>query len=291
MQAPAQLRNRGTAIVGACERPRVLCTHGEAGYTIVPLNRLSFRRGPGVAAVTLCSAILALGAWLAVRGTGSQPPSLPSPPHARRDLSVAWHIGPSLRELQANFAILRRPATASEHAMLATFTAATNHQPEVPEYVRLAGVVDGVRVYFVVYPIFRHGSFGAVVGYQMMVAANGTGMGYAPGNYLIFPAVIASSDQSGFAQPQAYLSVVPDDVVRVRWRFTCRQKPAEGTCAVADRTVSVPVHGNLAVLPVTTAGAYATVKAATWYRRNGSQTTFTNQNRAVPFHGAPAWPR
>ena len=175
--------------------------------------------------------------------------------------------------------------------MLATFTARTNDQPEVPEYVRQAGVVDGVRVYFVVFPIFRHGPFGAVVGYQMMVSANDTGMDYVPGNYLIFPTVITGSDQPGFAQPQAYLSVVPDGVRRVRWHFTCSHDPAGSGCQVPDTTVSVPVRDNLAVLPITNAVGYPTVNAATWYRRDGSHTTFINQNRAVPFQGAPAWPR
>jgi hypothetical protein len=154
--------------------------------------------------------------------------------------------------------------------MLATFTARTNDQPEVPEYVRQAGVVDGVRVYFVVFPIFRHGPFGAVVGYQMMVSANDTGMDYVPGNYL---------------------SVVPDGVRRVRWHFTCSHDPAGSGCQVPDTTVSVPVRDNLAVLPITNAVGYPTVNAATWYRRDGSHTTFINQNRAVPFQGAPAWPR
>lgn len=252
---------------------------------------LSFRGGPGVAAVTLCAAVLAFGACLVLRGNNKQLLSLPSPPHARRDLSMAWHIGPSLRELQENFAALRRPATAKEHAMLATFTAATNDQPEVPEYVRQAGVVDRVPVYFVVFPIFRHGSSGAVVGYEMMVSANDTGMNYVPGNYLIFPAVITGSDQSGSAQPQAYLSVVPDGVGRVRWHFTCSQHPASRECEIPEAAVTVPVHDNLAVLPVTTGDDYPTVNAATWYRRNGSHTTFINQDRAVPFLGAPARPR
>ena len=79
-------------------------------------------------------------------------------------------------------------------------------------------------------------------------------MNYVPGNYLIFPSTITGSDQSGFAQPQAYLSVVPDGVRSVRWHFTCSQDPAGSGCEVPDKTVSVPVHDNLAVLPITTAG-------------------------------------
>ena len=119
--------------------------------------------------------------------------------------------------------------------MLATFTAATNDQPEVPEYVRQAGVADGVRVYFVVDPIFRHESYGAVVGYQMMVSAD-AGFNYIPGNYLIYPSVIGA-----FGQPQAYLSVVPDGVRTVRWHFTCSPYPPSSGCQLpAEKVVSVP---------------------------------------------------
>jgi len=199
---------------------------------------------------------------------------------------MAWHIGPSLRELRANFAVLRRPATAREHALLPTYTAATNDQPDVPEYVREAGVADGIPVYFVVYPVFRHGASGAVVAYQMNVIAD-AGSSYIPSNYLIFPEVISSAS-TGLAQPQAYLSVVPDSVRSVRWHFTCGQHSTGGGCEIATPSVSVPVHDNLAVLPITTSN-YPTVNHVTWYRTDGSTTTFKNQNAAVPFPGAPAW--
>jgi hypothetical protein len=173
--------------------------------------------------------------------------------------------------------------------MLATFTARTNDQSEVPEYVRQARVADGVRVYLVVDPIFRHESYGAVVGYQMMVSANDAGFNYIPGNYLIFPSV-----SGGFGQPQSYLSVVPDGVRIVRWHFTCSPYTASSGCQLpAEKVVSVPVRDNLAVLPTTNGGngtAYPNVNRVTWYRSNGSHTTFTNQNKAVPFPGAPARP-
>jgi hypothetical protein len=241
-------------------------------------------------AVTLCAGALAFSAGLILRGNHNQFPSLPSPPHARRDLSIARHIGPSLRELEANFAVLRRPATAREHALLSTFTAATNDQPEVPEYVREAGLADGIPVYFVVYPIFRHGASGAVVGYEMAVSGAGAGSSYVPGNYLIFPNVFG-----GFGHPQAYVSVVPDGVRSVRWHFTCSQHPAGSGCQLPyPKVVSVPVRDNLAVLPTTTGGdgaAYPTVNEVTWYRADGSATLFTNQNKAVPFPGAPQWRR
>lgn len=174
--------------------------------------------------------------------------------------------------------------------MLPTFTAATNNQPDVPEYVRQAGVVNGIHVYFVVYPVFRHGASGPVVAYQMSVIADG-GYAWGPGDYIIFPTVIATTSQTGEAQPQAYMSVVPDGVRSVRWRFTCNQAAAGTPCQLpAQRVVTVPVRGNLATLPITSySTAVPTVDDVTWYRANGSQTAFRNQNSAVPFPGAPPW--
>lgn len=252
-------------------------------------QQLSFRRGPAVVAVTLCAGALALGAGLALRGSNNSLPSLPSPPHASQDLSAVRHIGPTLRELQANFAALRRPATAREHALLPTYTAPTNDRPEVPEYVREAGVADGIPVYFVVYPIFGHGASGPVVGYEMSVMAN-SGFPYTPSNYLIFPAVLSGTAATGLAQPQAYLSVVPDGVRSVRWHFTCHSDLAGRPCELFAHSATVPVHHNLAVLPITTGSGYPVVNRVTWYRTDGSTATFTNQNKAVPFPGAPAWP-
>jgi hypothetical protein len=172
--------------------------------------------------------------------------------------------------------------------MLPTFTAPTNNQPEVPEYVRQAGVINGIHVYFVVYPIFRHGASGPVVAYQMNVSADG-GYAWGPGNYLIFPTVIANTSQTGEAQPQAYISVVPDGVRSVRWHFTCKQAPAAIPCELpAQRVVTVPVHGNLATLPITSySSALPTVNRVTWFRTDGSQSTFIDPTSAIPFLGAP----
>ncbi len=210
--------------------------------------------------------------------------------HARPDLSVQLHVGPTLRDLLSHFAVLRRPPTAADHAAVRTFTVATNNKPEVPEYVRLAGVADGIRVYFVVYPIFQHGSTGPVVAHRMNVIADG-GYGYEPAAYQIFPSIIGT-----FRRPTAaYLGVVPDGVRAVRWRFACTPAfPGKGCRLPPQRVATVTVHDNLAVLPLPALPqgmGYAGATRVTWYRTNGSQTVFTNQNAAVPFAGAPAWPR
>ena len=215
--------------------------------------------------------------------------------HRQPDLSVRWHIGPTLRELRANFAALRRPPTSAEHAAVAMFTAATDRKPEVAEEVRLAGRVDGTRVYLVVYPVFRHGSYGNVVAHLMTVSGGSGGavggFSYRAGSYLIFPQTAGRPDG-----PTAYFGVVPDGVRRVRWQFACisgSRARATGCQLPSPRVVDVPVHHNLAVLQTSYAlndsgQSYAGVTRVTWYGADGLSKVFTSQNAAVPFPGAPA---
>jgi hypothetical protein len=127
-----------------------------------------------------------------------------------------------------------------------------------------------------------------VAPYSMQIESN-EGIGYTAGNYAIFPTVVSSPSQEPRSE---YLSVVPDGVRAVRWRFAC---PASAGCILppAGRTVSVAVRHNLAVWPLPGANPgtfYADAVSVTWYRDNGTQTTYTNQTAAVPFAGAPAWP-
>lgn len=240
-----------------------------------------------VAVAVIVAAILALQRQASPRVIGAS--------HRQPDLSVQWHIGPTLRELRENFAVLRRPATAAEHAAVRMFAAPTNGKTEVPESVRLAGRVEGQPVYFVVLPIFRHGIWGPVVAHQMIVAGgNGGGLGgmpYIPGNYLIFPATDATPDG-----PTAYVGVVPDGVRSVRWQFACisgsHARPT-GCQLPSPRVVDVPVHHNLAVLQTTysltqNGKSYPGVTRVTWYGADGLSKMFTNMNAAVPFPGAPA---
>ena len=242
-------------------------------------------RGKG-ATVTLGIAAAALIVALVLTLQRQTSPRVIAASHSQPDLSVRRHIGPTLRELRANFAVLRRPATASEHAAVATFTAATSDQPEIPEYVRLADVINGMKVYFVVYPIFRHGARGAVVAHQMNLAGGDTGLAWGPGNYLIFPAALSGSDGS------TYLSVVPDGVRSVTWRFACPPNSSSGPCQLPpEHVVHVPVHDNLAVWQTNTHvswSPYGNVATVTWFGADGLTKVFTNANAAVPFPGAPA---
>jgi hypothetical protein len=242
-----------------------------------------------VAAALIVAAVMALRQPTTAHVAGAS--------DAQPDLSAQWHIGPTLRELRANFAVLRRPATAGEHAAVAMFTGATSRKPEVPEEVRSLGRVEGHPVYLVVYPVFRHGAWGRVVAHELTVAGgNGGGLGgmaYIPGNYLIFPATDATP-----TSPTAYVGLVPDGVRRVRWQFAClsgTHVSTSGCQLPSPRVADLPVHDNLAVLQTAyttnwTGGshAFAGVTKVTWYGADGLTKTFTNQNAAVPFPGAPA---
>jgi hypothetical protein len=216
-------------------------------------------------------------------GVGSQIRSLP-----------AWNATdgqrPSLRALMAHFAVLRRPSTAAERAAAPRFAVGvgTAGRTQYPTFVRLAGEANGIPVYFVIYANHRHGATGPVTGYSMQIIA-GAGSPYAASNYTIFPNV----ETSDSGTRSEYLSVVPDGVRTVRWRFACASNARGCVLPAARRTVSVPVRGNLAVFPVRAAKAgrfYAGAVSVTWYRADGTETTYTDQNAAVPFPGAPAWP-
>lgn len=255
-------------------------------------------------ALSVGAAAILAAVVLALQQSGNPQPITTG--HRRPDLSARWHIGPTLRELRANFAVLRRPGTARDHAAVAMFTAPTSARPEVPEYVRFVERVEGQPVYFVVYPIFRHGARGAVVAHMMtVVGGNDGGLGgyaYRAGNYAIFPETDAAP-----GKPTAYVGVVPDGVRSVRWRFACVRdlypSPGEhaslsGCQLPSPRIATVAVHHNLAVLQTTDtdpygAGnfrqSYPAVTKVTWYGPAGMSKVFTNANSAVPIPGAPAW--
>lgn len=217
----------------------------------------------------------------------------------RPDLSVKWHVGPTLSQLRANFAELRRPATAAEHAAaVSTFPTVTSAQTAPAEYVRLLGHVEGQAAYLVINPIFRRGARGAVVAHLMTIDGGndpvGGGLGgysYAPGNYAIFPETDAAPGHA-----VAFVGVVPDGVRSVRWDFACidgTHTSLHGCQLPSPRIANVPVHDNLAALVtdygyISGGSSYAGVTRVTWYGPAGMTKVFTNPLTAVPFPGAPA---
>jgi len=245
---------------------------------------------PALAAVAVCLAVVIL----AVTALRSRAPTGEGPASSLRS-KPGWNASdgqhPSLSALMAHLAVLRRPATAADRAAVRRFGYGVGAAPgrtQYPTLVRLAGDANGIPVYFVVDAARQHGASGPAVGYSMQVDAN-EGINYIAGNYVVFPTVVGSEVRG----PREYFSVVPDGVRTARWRFAC---PATATgCMLppAGRTVSVPVRDNLAVWPVPSPNPgtyYADAVSVTWYRDDGTHTTYTNQYSAVPFAGAPALP-
>lgn len=249
----------------------------------------AMRTLPALVGVAVCLAVVVIVAITGPRSgrvpSGDGPESsLRSQP--RWNASDAQH--PSLSALMAHFAMLRRAPTAADRAAVPRFTFAvgTPGRNEAPTLVRLAGAPNGIPVYFVIFANHRHGATGPVLSYSMNIIS-GSGNPYAASSYLIFPTVETSGKRS------EYLSVVPDGVRSVRWRFACPSGATGCMLPGGRRTVSVPVRGNLAALGVArpNPGAfYADALSVTWYRDDGTHTTYTNRNTAVPFAGAPAWP-
>jgi hypothetical protein len=250
-----------------------------------------------IAGVTLCivGAALIVGAVVALRRSPS--PHAVTASHVQPDLSAQWRVGPTLSDLRANFAVLRRPATAADQAAVATFRYAIGVGRQMrlvsPEEVRPLGRVDGARVYLLVDPLFRHRTSGPVVAHMMSLAIGDTGFEWGPENYLIFPTMV---DQSGglgpSSEPSTYVSVVPDGVRRVRWRFACPSGSGGAKCQLPSQGVVVlPVHDNLVSLQTTAPTSwspYGNVATVTWYGVDGLTKVFTDANTAVPFPGAPA---
>ena len=256
-----------------------------------------FRPRGNVAGVTMCivAAALIVGAVVALRRSPS--PQAATVSQVQPDLSAQWKVGPTLNDLRANFAVLRRPATAAEHAAIATFRYGIGlHAPPrlvSPEEVRLLGRVNGARVYLIVNPLFRHRTYGAVVAHMMSLSIGNTGFAWGPENYLIFPTMVDTSGGVGpTTGPASYVSVVPDGVRRVKWRFACPSTSGGEACRLPQqRLVVLPVRHNLAVLQTNTAESWSpegNVASVTWYGADGLTKVFTNFKTAVPFPGAPA---
>jgi hypothetical protein len=250
-----------------------------------------------IAGVTLCIVVAALIVGTVVALRRSPSPHAVTASHVQPDLSAQWRVGPTLSDLRANFAVLRRPATAADQSAVATFRYAIGVGRQMrmvsPEEVRPLGRVDGARAYLLVDPLFRHRTTGPVVAHMMSLAIGGTGFAWGPENYLIFPTMVAQSGELGPSSgPSTYVSVVPDGVQRVKWRFACPSGVSGAKCQLpAQRVVVLPVHNNLVSLQMNTPTSWSpsgNVATVTWYGADGLTKRFTNAQTSVPFPGAPA---
>jgi hypothetical protein len=252
-------------------------------------------RGKGVAVtLSVVAAALIVVVLTLARQTS---PRIVTASHRQPDLSAQWKVGPTLRDLRANFAVLRGPGTAADQAAVASFRYGIGVQapPRLvsPEEVRLLGRVAGARVYLLVDPLFRHRTYGPVVAHMMSLSIGDTGFSWGPENYLIFPTVVSQSGEVGALDgPSTLVSVVPDGVRRVKWRFACPTGVDATKCQLPQqRVVVLPVHNNLVSLSVNTPTSWSpngNVAKVTWYGADGMSKVFTNPNTAAPFPGAPA---
>ncbi|MGH2914942.1 MAG: hypothetical protein ACRDMX_08135 [Solirubrobacteraceae bacterium] len=201
----------------------------------------------------------------------------PLTPTVRWAGSPDWRAGagPTLAQLKANFAVLRRPQTAADRSWRAPKTA-------MPGLTRLAQRLPAspnsaypVRLFIAVEhdrtPTHAEQSPG---GYRLdlyTVAANGNvaHVPFAPDvDSDVFPLDVLARYGGGW---MLWAGIVPDGVSRVRWRFGC--SPAtKGCLKPADWNVEIPVRGNTAAAAVPNTGSCDVCgqpQAVTWYRADG----------------------
>jgi hypothetical protein len=229
-------------------------------------------------------------------------PRRPNPSVSTPRSSSASVAGPTLRQLLANFAILRRHQTAADRSWKPPCDCGTTVQ--VGDLTRLAATLtDGYRVFLDV------------------KRATSTGSQYSPGSYLLGLNLVSRSGDSSSVEfgsdtgyslnpistgrmashgsplyaphgSQAFASIVPDGVTAVRWTINVRCPKLASSHGVhcqktGTRTVTVRVLNNIAaqILPgVDSDPFYADISKITWLGRGGRViTAFTGYgNLAAP---------
>jgi hypothetical protein len=211
---------------------------------------------------------------------------------------VTPHGIPTLSQLLANFAVLRRPQTAADRSW--TPPPPTRYARSLPSLTRLAGTLpDGTRIFLTVqrytgpgWPsVYRVGSYELDINIVAATGDNTYSTNFGPNvNYTVFPLSSAPAPilfRHGSAGPTApaWASIIPDGVSSVRWTFECQN----AHCARRQLTVTVGVHENVAAasIPATEPkhGSSAAPRglwqptAAVWYGRGG---------RVLATYGRPA---
>jgi hypothetical protein len=172
---------------------------------------------------------------------------------------------PDLRQLMANFAVLRRPQTAADrswhpHCDCAGSATQLNH------LTRFAMTLPhGYRVFLDVERFIAGGQLNTPGGSYMMNLdlvdrygnVDSTSFG-ANTQYTVHPISTADPGPPSALQSGAgFASVVPDGVAKVSWTFGCPRgdRPSNGIKAGPSRTVVVPVINNVAAVWLTKAPA------------------------------------
>jgi hypothetical protein len=237
--------------------------------------------------IALVDALTAGTTRQSVRRAVSAPAALVAPID---DLSAKLGYGPTLRQLLAHFAVLRRSPTAVDRAWAKLQPGEPSSEVAPRGYARQLATVGRTRIGFYLDGV-RTRPGGPLVAYQLVVAdwtpVGGSSAPYtfAAGQYDIVP-------PTGDLAPWS-ATIVPDGVSRVRWTFTCRRTPA---CLPSGRGVIVGrVHDNVAIMwsaPSSSdryhvpSGYDLPVPEVTWFR-DGDAKPMAMAPSSVPWPGAP----
>ncbi len=222
-------------------------------------SRLRVHLRPGdVAAVLAVAVSLAVAVFaLALLGHGHRIAKTPA------TSPTAAHPVPTLPQLLANFAVLRRPQTAADRSWQPTCICGRGSR-ELPKLTRLAATLsDGDRVFLTVARFRVGGQLNQAAGtYALSVGVvnrhgDATGTNFGPNvDYTVFP---FSSPQPRHVQASApaltWVSIIPDGVTHLRWTFAC--DPALLPTRCTDRRpviVDLPVDNNVAAARVAATG-------------------------------------
>jgi hypothetical protein len=229
-------------------------------------------------------------------------PHRPDPSVTSPRSSLKGATGPTLQQLLANFAILRRHQTAADRSWKPPCDCGTTVQ--VRDLTRLAtSLPDGYRVFLDVKRATSSGSQFSPGSYLLglnLVSRSGNTSSVEFGSdtqYSIYP--ISTGRMASRGSPlyaphgnQALASIVPDGVAAVRWTITVRCPKLASSHGVhcptiSSKTITVPVVNNIAArtLPgVDSDPFYANINNITWLGPDGRVITAFNGygNLAAP---------
>jgi hypothetical protein len=216
-----------------------------------------------------------------------RPPAGVTPPRSSSDSTT----GPSLQQLLANFAILRRHQTVMDRSWKPPCDCGTTVQ--VRNLTRLAATLtNGYRVFLDVKRATRSGSQFSPGSYLLglnLVNRSGDSSGVEFGSdtqYSVYP--ISTGRMASRGSPlyaprgnQVLAGIVPDGVAAVRWTLNVRCPKLASShgvhCpATRSQTLTVPVLNNVAarILPgVDSDPFYANITNITWLGRGGRVIT------------------
>ena len=253
-------------------------------------KRRRLRRAPSafVAAVGLSGALAVAAAAVLLAGHGHRIAG--SPPAQSAPACAGASSVPTLCQLRANFAVLRRAQTAADRSW----------QPPRPlnvrvleRFTRLAVTLRGRQRIFLTIERFQNPSGArpsAAASYLLDInivsphrAVSSTNFGPSV-NYTVFP--LPSPVPPTANTSTTWASIIPDGVTQVRWTFACPPAYA-ARCSNRQVTITVPVRNNVVAATVPgTAEACGPVRAAcripatiTWYGTRGQVVATFSANK------------